>query len=72
MGGLSHVREAALAAAAPRTQEECDQLLTATHNRYLAAVECERISDAAELWIQLHELLDLRCHLPLQRPGHGS
>lgn len=25
------------------------------------------LAEAAELWIQLHELLDIRCHLPLQR-----
>lgn len=56
-------------AAAPRTIEQCDRLLTITHNRYLAAMECERIGDAAELWIKLHELLDLRIHLPQQRPA---
>ena len=70
---------------APRTIGDCDQLLTLTHNRYLAAMECadtppgqpdeltqveargRALAQAAELWIQLHELLDLRIHLPLQR-----
>lgn len=53
----------------PRTIPECDELLTITHNRYLAAVDCENISLAAELWIQLHELLDVRIALPLPRQG---
>lgn len=70
---------------APRTTSECDQLLTVTHNRYLAAVDRadhktpgpdelaqveargRALAEAAELWIQLHELLDLRTHLPQQR-----
>lgn len=52
---------------APRTIVQCDALLTITHNRYLAAVECENISLAAELWIQLHELLDVRIALPHPR-----
>lgn len=52
---------------APRTIIECDALLTITHNRYLAAVECEKISLAAELWIQLHELLDVRIAMPQPR-----
>lgn len=51
----------------PATIHECDQLLTTTHNRYLAAIDCEHVDRAAELWVQLHELLDLRCSLPLQR-----
>lgn len=51
----------------PRTTIECDALLTITHHRYLAAIDCEDITLAAELWIQLHELLDLRIGLPLQR-----
>lgn len=35
----------------------------------LAQVEARgrALAQAAELWIQLHELLDLRCHLPLHR-----
>ena len=70
---------------APHTIPECDALLTLTHHRYLAAMECadtppgqpdelaqveargRALAQAAELWIQLHELLDLRIHLPLQR-----
>lgn len=70
---------------APRTIRDCDQLLTLTHNRYLAALECadqqpgtpdelaqveargRALAEAAELWIQLHELLELRIHLPQQR-----
>ena len=70
---------------APRSISECDELLTLTHHRYLAAMECadtppgqadelaqveargRALAEAAELWIQLHELLDLRTHLPQQR-----
>ena len=72
-------------AVAPQTIEQCDHLLTVTHNRYLAAMECadrkpsgsdeltqveargRALAEAADLWVQLHELLDIRCHLPLQR-----
>jgi hypothetical protein len=72
---------------APHTIPECDELLTLTHNRYIAAMECadskpsshdelaqveargRALAEAAELWIQLHELLDLRIHLPQQRVG---
>jgi hypothetical protein len=75
-------------AAAPSTIEQCDHLLTITHNRYLAAMECadrkptgpdelaqveargRALAEAAELWIQLHELLDVRCRLPLPRRAH--
>lgn len=51
----------------PVTIGECDALLTRTHARYLRAMSRNEIGEAAELWIQLHELLDLRIHLPLQR-----
>ena len=69
-------------AAAPRTIEQCDCLLTITHNRYLALIDqadlvpdtpehvetrAKILSEAAEHWIQLHELLDVRIHLPQQR-----
>ena len=75
-------------AAAPQTIEQCDALLTITHHRYLAAMECadtkpagpdelthveargRALAEAAELWIQLNELLEVRLGLPLQRPHH--
>lgn len=57
-----------MTAAAPLTIPECDKLLVRTHTKYLRAMGRNELADAAELWIQLHELLDLRIHLPQQRP----
>jgi hypothetical protein len=49
------------------TIAECDAQLVALHGEYLAAIDADQLSIAAMRWIELHDLLDLRLHLPQQR-----
>jgi len=53
----------------PATIPECDEQLTRTHNSYLAAVDTDDLECAAALWMELHDLLDLRLHLKQRGPS---
>lgn len=49
------------------TIAECDRQLGDITDRYHAAIDEDRLSEAADLWIKLQDLLEIRYSLPQQR-----